>query len=237
MKRTQHFGPGFVFVIATLLLCSFLAPAHGSGDGQAIFKEKCASCHAMEPHDQMTIKERLEFKGTPLWFAGSKFQRQWLEAWLAAPTPLLGVVWNTAEPGTLEHPAISPDEAAKVTDYLMTAVDASVEPGKAAELPENRTQRRKFLADTAQLFEKHQGCFSCHRYLNKRNVELGGFSAPSLVTAKDRLQGDWVYSFLLNPGKYYPNSKCPVPGEKAVNTFSDEDKANLAGFVVNIGER
>lgn len=235
MKRTKLLDLGIFFAATATMLIIQPLPAHSSDEGKNIFQQKCASCHAMDPGNKLTIKDRKTVKGTPLWFAGSKFQKEWLAAWLAEPVPLLGVTWNTADKGTNEHPAVSPDEAVKVTEYLMTAVDSTMEPGKAVQMPQKRSQKRKFLTNARRLFEKHQGCYSCHRYLNKRNLELGGFSAPSLVTAKDRLQGDWVYSFLQDPKKYYPNSSCPIPGEKSVNKFTDEDKANLAGYVVNIG--
>ncbi len=236
----NHNTPRLMFVVfAVLALFLALRPAMGicSDQGKSLFEEKCASCHAMEPGEKLAIKERQQVKGTPLWFAGSKFKEAWLAEWLAKPTPLLQVKWNTAEKGAYEHPAVSPQEAVEVTAYLMTAKDETIICGKAAEFPKKRSQKRGFLTDARNLFEKHQGCYACHRYLNKRNTELGGFSAPTLVTAKDRLQPDWVYTFLIDPKKYYPNSKCPIPGGEAVNTFTDEDKGTLAGYIVNMGER
>ena len=235
MKSKKHYGLGIATAAMTALFLTQAVPAHCSEEGKALFQQKCASCHAMEQGEKQSIKERQAVKGTPLWFAGSKFHKEWLVSWLAEPTPLLGVNWNTAEKGSTKHPAVSVDEAGKISDYLMTAVDSTVEAGKAELLPKKRSQKRKFLTNARALFEKHQGCYSCHRYLNKRNLELGGFSAPSLVTAKDRLQGDWVFSYLQNPKKYYPNSNCPIPGDKASNKFTEQEKAKLAGYVVNIG--
>lgn len=237
MTYAKGFRLAMVRAAAVFLLLLPAAPARSSDPGKAVFEQKCAACHAMQPGAKLTVKERLKVKGTPLWFAGSKFGKDWLAAWLTRPAPLLGVVWNTVEKGAYEHPAIAPDEAEQVTEYLMTAVDDTVEAGKAALLPAKRSDRRKFLVAARRLFEQHQGCYACHRYLNKRNVELGGFSAPSLVNARDRLQPDWVYSFIQNPRKYDPNSRCPIPGEKATNQFTDEDKAMLAGYVVSMGEK
>lgn len=209
--------------------------ALGSEEGKKLFQQKCAECHAMAPTQKVTLAELKKIKGTPLWFAGSKFQKEWLSGWLAKPTPLLSVTWNSSVQGTNEHPAVPAAEAAKITDYLMTAVDDKMEAGKAAAFPKKRSQKRKFLTKARGLFEKHQGCYACHRYLNKRNLELGGFSGPTLVSAKDRLQGDWVYSFLQNRERYYPNSRCAIPGPKSVNKYTDKDKEMLAGYVVNIG--
>ncbi len=235
MNHRRLPGLGIASVAAATLLFSLPITAKASEEGKKIFEEKCISCHAMAPTQKMPVKEYRQVKGAPLWFSGSKFKKEWLAGWLAKPVPLLGVTWGTVEKGTNEHIALPEAEAAQVTEYLMSAVDVKMESGKAVVMPKKRSQKRKFLTNSRQLFEKHQGCYACHRYLNKRNLELGGFSAPSLVTAKDRLNGDWVYSFLQNPQKYYPNTKCPIPGKKAVNSFTDKDRANLAGYVVNIG--
>jgi cytochrome c551/c552 len=235
MKCKKHHALGITTVAMTALFLTQAVPAHCSDEGVTLFQQKCASCHATEQGKKQSIKERNKIQGTPLWFAGSKFQQEWLVSWLTEPTPLLGVNWNSAEKGSYNHPPVSADDAGKISTFLMTKVDSTIEAGKAELLPKKRSQKRKFLTNARALFEKNQGCYSCHRYLNKRNLELGGFSAPTLVTAKDRLQGDWVYSYLENPQKYYPNSKCPVPGDKATNKFTETEKAKLAGYVVNIG--
>jgi hypothetical protein len=68
-------------------------------------------------------------------------------------------------------------------------------------------------------------------------MELGGFSGPSLVKASQRLQADWIYAFLQDHRRYYPNGKCPIPGDKAFNKFTDDNRAALATYIVNIGTR
>ncbi len=221
--------------LAITIIISQPQIAQSSEEGEKLFQEKCSTCHVMEAAKNVALAEQLQIKGAPLWFAGSKFNKEWLSSWLAEPTPLLGVTWNSSTKGINEHPAVSPDEALKLSDYLMTAVDDKIETGKAVTLPKKRSGKRKFLTNARRLFEKHQGCYACHRYLNKRNVELGGFSGPTLVSSKDRLQGDWVYSFLMNRERYYPNSRCAIPGSKAINKYTAEEKATLAGYVVNIG--
>lgn len=176
-------------------------------------------------------------KGMPLWFAGSKFNQAWLETWLASPQPIFGVRWGTLEKGAYHHPVVDAAEAKELAGYLMTLVDAQVKTGTTVSLPKSRGQRRSFLGRTAQLFEKHQGCYACHRYLNKRDQELGGFSGPSLVKAGQRFQADWVYAFLKDPRRYYPNGACPIPGDMAFNQYTDENRAALATYIVNIGTR
>jgi mono/diheme cytochrome c family protein len=233
IQRYEHlFVLCAVFIL--FLTNASRATAH---EAEALYKQKCLSCHAVAPAEKVAIKNRASIKGMPLWFAGSKFNKEWLETWLASPQPIFGVKWGSLEKGAYNHPAVDASEAKQLAEYLMTLVDAKVKAGAIAPLPKSRGKRRSFLGRTAQLFEKHQGCYACHRYLNKRNQELGGFSGPSLVEASKRLQGDWVYAFLNDPRKYYPNGKCPIPGDMAFNKYTDENRAALATYIVNIGIR
>ena len=227
-----------IFVLCAVLILFSTNPSKAfSQEAEVLYKQKCLSCHAVTQAKKVPIKERASIKGMPLWFAGSKFNKEWLETWLASPQPIFMVKWGTLEKGAYEHPAVDAAEAKQLTDYLMTLVDAQVKPDTTVPLPKSRGKRRSFLGRTAQLFEKHQGCYACHRYLNKRSQELGGFSGPSLVEAGNRLQADWVYAFLKDPRRYYPNGKCPIPGDKAFNKFTDENRTALATYIVSIGTR
>jgi mono/diheme cytochrome c family protein len=227
----------FIILSAIFFLISTFPSNTAAQEGEALYKQKCLSCHAISPVNKVSIKERAAIKGMPLWFAGSKFNKEWLEAWLASPQPIFKVKWGTLEKGAYDHPAVNASEARQLTDYLMTLVDDQVKVGTIAPLPKSRGKRKSFLGRTAQLFEKHQGCYACHRYLNKRNQELGGFSGPSLVEASKRLQSDWIYAFLNDPRRYYPNGTCPIPGDKAFNKFTDENRTALSNYIVNIGVR
>lgn len=222
---------------ALLFLLLMNPPRAASQEAQALYQQKCLSCHAVSRTRKVSIKERAVIKGAPLWFAGSKFTETWLETWLASPEPIYSVMWGTLEKGAFTHPAVDPSEAKQLTGYLMTLVDSQVKRGSTSPLPKSRGQRRSILGRTAQLFEKHQGCYACHRYLNKRGLELGGFSGPSLVEASQRLQADWVYAFLKAPRRYYPNGKCPIPGDMAFNKYTDKNRAALATYIVNFGKR
>ncbi len=226
------------FALSAFIFLFSTAPSNAaSQEAEALYKQKCLSCHAISPAQKVPIKKRASIKGMPLWFAGSKFNKEWLETWLASPHPIFGVQWGTLEKGAYDHSAVDASQAGPLAEYLMTLVDAEVQADTTAPLPKSRGKRRSFLSRTAQLFEKHQGCYACHRYLNKRGQELGGFSGPSLVEASNRLQADWVYAFLKDPRRYYPNGKCPIPGDMAFNKYTDDNRAALATYIVNIGTR
>jgi mono/diheme cytochrome c family protein len=232
----KQYGPIWVLGAIFALVCSYSSKAVAQAP-PALYEQNCLSCHAVSQAAKVAIEARSSLKGMPLWFAGSKFKRQWLEAWLAAPQPIFGVRWGSLEKGAYDHPAVDAGQAKQLAAYLMTLVDDRVKTGTSPPLPKSRGKRRSFLSRTAQLFEKHQGCYACHRYLNKRGQELGGFSGPSLVEASQRVQADWVHTFLKDPRRYYPNGKCPIPGDKAFNQYSDENRSALATYIVNLGTR
>jgi mono/diheme cytochrome c family protein len=232
-KRYDH-----LYALGAVLLLVLTASSRAAAqEADALYEQKCLACHAITPTKKVAIKERTAIKGPPLWFAASKFKADWLEAWLAAPEPIYSVKWGTLEKGASDHPAVDAAEAKQLTQYLMTLADAQVRADATPPLPRSRGQRLSMLGRTAELFEKQQGCYACHRYLNKRRVELGGFSGPSLVKASQRLQPDWVYAFLKDPRRYYPNGRCPIPGDQAFNKYTDENRAALATYIVNIGNR
>lgn len=238
MKSQKLKNHVYLFSAFTLVFLFAINPAGAdSQKGEAIYKQKCLSCHAVTRTKKVSIKDRGAIKGMPLWFAGSKFKKDWLETWLASPQPIFGVKWGTLEKGAYDHPAVDASEATELTGYLMTLVDSQVKADTTAPLPKSRGKRRSMLGRTRQLFEKHQGCYACHRYLNRRQQELGGFSGPSMVNAAKSLNADWVYAFLNNPRRYYPNGTCPIPGDSAFNKFTDKNRAALAAYIANMGAK
>ncbi len=220
----------------TFSLLFFIQPVRADiKKGEAFYKQNCLSCHSLSRTTKVSLEEAKALKGMPLWFAGSKFKKGWLEKWLAAPKPILGVKWGTLTKGANDHPAVDASKIPDLVSYLMTLVDAEIKKGATEPLPESRGKRKSMLGKTRQLFEKHQGCYACHQYINRLDKTIGGFSGPSLVGADKRLNPDWVYAFLKSPRRYYPNGGCPIPGESAFNKFTDENRAALATYITNMG--
>ncbi len=229
-----------VMLLAVIMILSFFSVQSAAAEAQpgaALFQQNCSSCHSVEQAAKVPVGEAKKRRGMSLWFAGSKFKQEWLETWLPAPAPIFGVTWGTLTKGAYAHPAV---EAAAVPDlvaYLMTLVDPEVRAGVTEPLPKSRGKRKSMLGRTRQLFEKHQGCYACHQYTNRLGKTLGGFSGPSLVGAAQSLNPDWVAAYLHNPRRYYPNGTCPIPGDSAFNKFSDQNRAALATYISNMGER
>ncbi|MCP4830277.1 MAG: c-type cytochrome, partial [Proteobacteria bacterium] len=92
MKTGVSVFPALVLLVMT----SSLARADAAA-GQAVFESNgCQSCHYTQgPATEKTIADQLAKKGPELWYAGSKFQRPWLETWLVDPQPIRPMKFNS----------------------------------------------------------------------------------------------------------------------------------------------
>lgn len=225
MKRWLTFG---------LLLALPLA-VHA--DPAALVQEKCAACHALAAPDYAAggIAERAQRKAPPLHYAGNKFRRDWLVAWLQKPTrirpagvfpaahaqstPKGDVVNAAALPA---HPALSASEAEAAAGYLMTLkplaklIEAQkYEPGGIA------------LRLGQMNFGKFKGCDGCHQDAPDR----GGVSGPELHTAWQRLQPAFISSYIGNPTAWDPHSMMPAAD------LNEDAVHKLANYLKAIGEK
>ncbi len=197
-----------IFVVSVIsLIMVFVAGVYkseaGSAEGKNIFAgKKCGDCHLMAgPNTDKTFADKLKRKGPDLWFAGSKFKKDWLTGWLKDPKPVRPMEYNSIEkknPGN--HPKLSDKEVADVAEYLMTLTSKDV--AKAVEDGKPNIQGKI-------VFEKKQGCYGCHS-LTKAGKVVGGLSGPSFVDAGKRLQGDFIYAYLKNPKALIPVKRMPT---------------------------
>lgn len=222
--------------LAGLAFALTLAGTHGqpawadAAKGKKIFAaKKCGSCHEMSgPKDPLPVAKRSKIKGPPLWFAGSKFQQAWLAGWLQAPKAILRVRYGTVKKGSTKHRAVSAADAKEVAAYLMSLTDKSMKTGKIKA--KKMSRRKKFKAE--KLFSKKQVCFGCHQFTSRQG-KIGGFTGPTMVGAGKRLQGDWVYAFLKDNTRYYPNGRMPVYGDQAFDPFTEKELKLLVQFIGN----
>lgn len=194
------FGAGLLS--AALLL--WAVPSHGGvAEGKKAFDaNKCAGCHQVQgPAKEKTIKDQLAKKGPELWYSGSKFKSGFLEKWLASPQPIRPLAYNSVtERNRGDHPRLSPKDASEVAAYLMSLKSPEVKPLgiQAVESPKGRI-----------IFLKKQSCYGCHS-MRVRGKMAGGLSGPSFIGAFERLNPDWVYSYLKNPKAFKPVKMMPV---------------------------
>ena len=206
--------------IGAALLVMTTAPSYAAG-GDAIFKKSCASCHYTDgPAKEKSIADQLAKKGPELWYAGSKFQKAWLAAWLQDPKPIRAMKYNSlTEKNKGDHPKSSAADAAALTDYFMGLTSPEVKAGviKAGESVQGRS-----------IFGKKMPCGGCHSYSTKGEVH-GGLSGPSLVGASKRLNPDWIYAYLANIKHFKPVRDMP----DFASVLNPKDIESVAAYVAS----
>lgn len=195
MRKTQ-----FITAILAVMLVATQAFAGGADD---VKKNKCDSCHKMTGPAVKTIKELEERKAPDLFYAGSKFNKDWLVTFLQNPTVIrpAGTVYvnflKKGEQDTVTPPPkcaskLNAHEAAEVADYLMTLKDASMKTG-VAKLGEFSKAKAKMLV------VKTEACNGCHNIAGS-----GGVSCPTFEGIGARLNPDFVYNFVQHPQTFDP---------------------------------
>ncbi len=177
--------------------------------GAHTVKTVCTQCHRIEG-----IPMSRNTKQAPdLIWAGSKYQSQWLEAWLQDPKQRLyplGYDYNRSR--KKRHLTLSAKEAKAASKFLGTLIDSRVEEGLMKPGTPQEIEKGK------KLYEGH-ACSNCHwTPVKNRRRPIGGNSSTSLVKMGSRLKADWVYRFNLNPNDFVPDSgayipKIPLPNE------------------------
>lgn len=176
--------------------------------------QQCSSCHLLEQPAQPTLVSRSERAAPPLFYSGNKFRRAWLVSWLQDPRRLRPAGdfppahvhtvegKDVIDASTLiEHPALAADDAEAVADWLMTLTpNQALIDAESGYTPGNVSPRMG-----AMDFVKFKGCGACHR----DTPEYGGFSGPELYTAWERLQPEFIVSYIRNPTAWEPYSLMP----------------------------
>lgn len=200
-----------------------MAAPSGYASGDKEFKEKsCNSCHYTQgPAQEKSIADQLAKKGPELWYAGSKFQKEWLVAWLQDPKPIRPMKYNSlTDKNAGDHPKLSAGDAGEIADYLMGLKSADVEAGL---ITANYSPQAKLI------FTKNMPCTGCHIAPDKRGNISGGLSGPSLVGASKRLNPDWIYAYLAKTTTFKPFRDMP---DFAGYLSADEMNA-VAAYVAN----
>lgn len=207
-------------------------PASTSGAVAAI-PASCASCHALAKPENPTVDHLWNRKGPDLWYAGDKFNRDWLVGWLQNPTPIRpgGAMWfKHAKPGeprdTIDaagiekHPAVDGGTAATLADALLQLKGDGL------------TTEGEFKSEGANLtmgkmaFGKLRGCVACHQ----DQPGQGGVSGPQLYDAGKRLKPDYVLAYTRDPQRFDRFVWMPRL------TLSDPDLQRLTAYIATLGK-
>lgn len=164
---------------------------------------QCGTCHALQRPAAPSI-ERIQTRAGPdLWYAGDKFNAEWLAGWLQGPKPIrpagypyfrtikAGPDHDEPDPALIKpHPALSAADAAAAAQALMLLKG-----------PPELVPRGGFTGDAggarmgSLAFNKLRGCASCHQGEDAK----GGLSGPSLTEAGLRLKPDFIAAYTADP--------------------------------------
>jgi cytochrome c2 len=184
------------------------------GEGEKLFNEKCANCHPVNGSPVRSFAERKEPNMLALRGVGSKFQPDWLAAWLQNPTRIRpagtmylnhikeGEKFDVVDESTLEpHLSVSAEEAKTLTGYLLNLTNAQI---KESGIDPNKKVPRSQLSKGRNLFEQKKACYGCHQVKTRDGRIVGGMSGPVLYNVGDRLRPNFLYAYLRDPQAFDP---------------------------------
>lgn len=178
-----------------------------------ILNKDCISCHNVTGSVALTLKEAFAKKGPDFSYAGNKYRQEWLVSWLQKPQRIrpAGMYY-----GSHIRPGVKSDEidtTTLVNHVVLTKTDAIAVAAELMKLKPHDDLIAKEKIEpgtiTKQMgemnFDKFWGCMACHLI----EPEYGGVSGPELYTAAQRLQPEFIASFIRNPQAWEPKTWMP----------------------------
>ncbi len=190
-----------------------LAQPVWADSGMDILKGQCASCHNLTGPAPQTLQALWARKGPDLFYAGNKYRKEWLVKWLQKPVRIRpagefyedhikpGEKRDVVDESTLKpHVALSAADAQAVADTLMT-----LKPKSDLIAKEKIEDGTISISMGEMAFNKFLGCMACHRI----EPDYGGLSGPELYTAGERLQPEYIASYIRSPQAWDPKIWMP----------------------------
>ena len=187
-----------VLTAVLVALCS-PAAAQGAADGERVFSERCASCHALAQQDGSDRwLSAFERNGPPLTGAGDKFNEPYLKHWLTEPASVRGgsypyFRWTVPTPDgdrlpvrPFRHVALGPGDAQAVAAFLAT---------QHAEMQSYPPVQPVSATVAKVLFDKVAGGAGCQ----PAQPGAAPRSRPRFAHASERLNSRWLESYLHDP--------------------------------------
>ncbi len=173
--------------------------------GQIIQKYSCLKCH--------TINQTGGTIAPDLSLVGSQLQEQWVKGYFKVPYSLRPVMEER-----MPNLFIAEDEIETLTDYFFKVLISD-----SLSIENGWDNSAGAIARGQGLFREKYGCQSCHIVGNS-----GGYVGPPLDKSVDRLQSGWIYSWLLNPQKYKPETLEPRAG------LSEAEAKDLTAYLMSL---
>ncbi|WP_438275732.1 c-type cytochrome [Nitrobacter sp.] len=194
----------------------------------------CGGCHALTKPTDTSLDRLLTRKGPDLWFAGSKFNKEWLVSWLQDPKPIrpAGYPYFKNIKKGAKHDEIDQSKIAAHPKLKKADAEATAEALMALKAPADLVPAGAFKGDMkgarmgGLAFIKFRGCVACHQGENGE----GGLSGPRLTDAGARLQPDFIAAYTTDPQRFDPHIWMPT------SNLKDLDVQRLTAFLVQLGQ-
>lgn len=173
--------------------------------GRLVKKYACFSCHV--------INERGYLLATDLSREGSQVQKDWVKAYFKVPYSMRPILTER-----MPNLYLADEEIETLVNYfdLVLRDDAIDSVQIDVDDPE-------LIAEGKTLFFEKYGCQACHQVGGQ-----GGFVGPLLDRTGERLTAAWVYHWIKNPQKYYPDTVEPNAG------LSDAEARAITAYLMTL---
>lgn len=170
--------------------------------GAQLFKTSgCLGCHKVEPNklassvaqNPLILQSAMPKSGPLLDRVSEKIQPAWLIGWLRNPQ-------SHSLDARMPNLGLKIDEATAIGTYLLTQhpVTGPQPTSQPSSLDQNRLAQGKRLV-------QNLGCLGCHA-IKGEGLSVG----PELTNIRNKVNAQWLYSWIANPKLYYPASRMPV---------------------------
>ena len=199
----------FKWVRIGCVMILFVLTGWGLAWAESTLAEKlgCSQCHRFLAEDSSPAENAPD-----LFYAGDKFQPAWLVQFLQSPK-VIRKIRVTSDQKLLvidgeknkPHPRLNAQAAKQMAEYLSSLKLPGLADGVVDTEPLSKGTRVKVKI----LFERNHSCIACHEGINLAGKPRGGISGPSLASAGNRLNADWLFHYLKTPEKFVEKRRMP----------------------------
>jgi mono/diheme cytochrome c family protein len=216
-----------------LAAAGFAAALLGEAHAADGLDASCAACHALAKPADTSMDRLWTRKGPDLWYAGSKFNAEWLVGWLQDPKPIrpAGYPYFKTIKEATDHDVPDPTKITPHPKLAKAAAEAATAALMKLKAPADLIAAGGFKGDMggarmgALAFTKLRGCVACHQGEGGQ----GGFSGPALTDAGARLQPDFIAAYIADPQRIDPHVWMPPVKLK------DQDIQRLTAYIAQLG--
>lgn len=199
-----------------------------------VARYNCVGCHVVDGKGgaiRARYEDALSLAPPILTGEGKKVQGNWLFGFIKEPVPIRP--WLKVRMPTF---GLSDKEATGIVEYF-ESLDNIQEPFvhvADAAIPPEHIEAGKLLTSS-----DYFGCFSCHQQGEHKPEGPPEGWAPDLALARDRLNPEWIITWLHDPQKLQPGTKMPsfFPGgpDDVLGGSDDRQIQALRDYILMLG--